>query len=179
MHASLCDQLADLVQNSLEAGAHRIEVLIDEQTGSLEMRVVDDGAGMSKEACRRALSPFYTDGKKHASRRVGLGLPFLKQVVDATGGELEIESEEGQGTTVWFRLMNNHVDCPPLGDLASCVVGMMTFDGAYELMVERRRHASRYRVSRGELAEALGELETATSLALARQYVASNEEALA
>ena len=179
MHASLSDQVTDLVQNSLEAGAETVEVLIAESAGVLEIRVEDDGAGMSEEERERALSPFYTDGRKHASRRVGLGLPFLEQVVDATGGEFGIDSEKGHGTTVWFRLDTDHVDCPPLGDVAGCVTGLLTFDGAYELIVTRRRHGKRYRVSRTELAEALGELETATSLQLARQYMVSCEEAVA
>jgi hypothetical protein len=179
MHASLCDQLTDLVQNSLEAGANRVEVLIEESGRGCEIRVADDGAGMSEEVRQQVLSPFYTDGKKHASRRVGLGLPFLEQVVEATGGELKIESEKGRGTTVWFWLDSSHVDCPPLGDVAGCVTGLLTFSGKYELIVERRRHEARYRVSRTELAEALGELETAASLKLIWQYVASNEEALA
>ncbi len=178
MHASLCDQLADLVQNALEAGATRVVLRLAETAVRLDVEVRDNGCGMSEAEQVSALDPFYTDGRKHRYRRVGLGLAFLKQMVEATGGGLDLKSVVGEGTGVRFWLDPRHVDMPPMGDLAATLTGMMAFPGDYELVVERQRGESGYRLLRSELIEALGELDTATSLAMARDYIASQEEAL-
>lgn len=178
MHASLCDQLLDLVQNALEAGATQVDVKFFETREWLEVSVQDNGCGMSEEVQRRVLDPFYTDGEKHRHRKVGLGLSFLKQMVDMTGGRLQLTSVPGTGTTVGFQLPVSHPDVPPTGDLPTAIMAMMIFEGDYELTVERRCGANDYRLSRRELKEALGELETTTSIAMVKDYAASQEEAL-
>jgi hypothetical protein len=178
MHASLCDQLYDLVQNAIEAGASRIDVRWCESGAWHEIAVEDNGCGMSAATCARAVDPFYTDGKKHRGRKVGLGLAFLKQLVEDTGGSWELVSAVGSGTRVYFRLDRSHVDVPPVGDLVATITGLMAFAGDYALAVVRETEAGQYCVSRQELQEALGELETATSLVMMRDYVASQEEAI-
>jgi len=178
LHASLCDQLADLVQNALEAGATQVTLRLEETPSRLAVSVADNGCGMSPAVQARALDPFFSDGIKHRHRRMGLGLAFLKQMVEATGGELELQSAPGEGTTVRFWLDSRHVDMPPRGDWGASIMGMMAFPGDYELVVERHRGDAGYRICRRELIAALGELETATSLGMARDYVASQEEAL-
>lgn len=178
MHASLCDQLADLVQNALEAGATRVTLRVAETAGRLDVAVGDNGCGMSESVQARALDPFFSDGLKHPHRRMGLGLAFLRQMVEATGGGLELRSAVGTGTDVRFWLDARHVDMPPMGDWGATLTGMMAFPGDYELEIERRLGDQGYRIRRRELIEVLGELATATSLAMARDYVASQEEAL-
>ncbi|MDC7247604.1 MAG: sensor histidine kinase, partial [Sphaerochaetaceae bacterium] len=79
MHASLCDFLTDIVQNSIEAGSHLISIQIYQDEHAMTFKVTDDGRGMSEEQLRKALDPFYSDGVKHEHRKVGLGLPFLQQ----------------------------------------------------------------------------------------------------
>lgn len=178
MHASICDQLVDLVQNALEAGATQVTVRISQVAKAIEVSVEDDGCGMSESVMARALDPFYTDGRKHRHRRVGLGLAFLKQMVDAAGGRMQLESQPGRRTRVWFQLDAGHVDMPPEGDWVQTITGVMAFQGGYELQVVRQVNNAQYCIRRSELAEALGELETAASLALVNDYVASQEEAL-
>ena len=178
MHASLGDHLTDLVQNAIEAGSTHIDVRLVERDAALELEVADNGCGMSETQLARALEPAATDGKKHPGRRFGLGLAFLKQMADATGGRLTLVSQPGQGTRVRLELDRTHVDLPPIEGLAGALAGLMGFDGAYELVIERSRDERGYRVTRGELAAALGELETAVSLAMAADFIASQEEAL-
>ncbi|MDH7569655.1 MAG: ATP-binding protein, partial [Armatimonadota bacterium] len=74
----LSEHLLDLVYNSVEAGARRVEMEVVEDTRAdrLTLRVADDGRGMTAEEQRRALDPFYTT---RATRRVGLGLPLLRE----------------------------------------------------------------------------------------------------
>ncbi len=178
MHASLGDYLTDLVQNALEAGATRVAVRLAEHGKALELEVTDNGYGMSETELARALEPTGTDERKHPGRRFGLGLPFLKQMADATGGRLELTSRPGRGTRVRIELDRHHLDLPPADGLAGALAGLMGFGGAYELVIARSRDDRGYRVARSELVDALGELETAVSLSMATDYIASQEQAL-
>jgi hypothetical protein len=176
VHASLDDQIYDLVQNSIEAGASRIVLRIAEEGARLNLEVTDNGCGMSEAELKRALDPFCSDGRKHRQRKVGLGLPFLRQTVEATGGTLRMQSRPGEGTGVSVQLDRRHWDLPPTGDWSSVLTGLLAFAGKHELIVERERNGYAYRLSRKELANALGELDSAASLTLAREYVIACEE---
>lgn len=178
VHASVSDQLVDIVQNAIEADATRIGLRIEERNEELVIAVTDNGKGMTTEQQTRALDPFFSERGKHDHRRVGLGLPFLKQMVETIGGSLEIDSAKGEGTRVGFTVPLDHIDRPPLGDWTDAILGLMTFPGEFDLRVEHRRHESGYAISRSELSEVLGDLTRAENLLLAREFIASNEAAL-
>lgn len=63
------------------------------------LRVTDTGCGMSSETARRAVQPFFTT--KQAGN--GLGLALVNEFVRRVGGSLQIESAQGQGTSVILR----------------------------------------------------------------------------
>jgi signal transduction histidine kinase/uncharacterized protein YigA (DUF484 family) len=63
--------------------------------------VRDDGIGMSAEIRRRVLEPFFTT---KGVKSTGLGLSVNYGIIQRHGGELTIDTEEGAGTTVTFRL---------------------------------------------------------------------------
>jgi hypothetical protein len=178
VHASVCDTIADLVQNAIEAGASRVELDVFTGPDRIEVRVADNGKGMDEATVARAVEPFYSEAGKHDRRRVGLGLPLLCQTAEAVGGAVDIHSTLGEGTAVRFTLDAKHIDTPPLGDLPSTVLGLMAFEGAYELALTRKTPADGYSVSRRELADALGNLREAASLALAKAYLESQETCL-
>ncbi len=67
----------------------------------IEVVVKDSGTGMSVEVKRRAFEPFFTT--KEPGRGVGLGLAICNEIIGSHHGKLEIESEEGQGST--FRVL--------------------------------------------------------------------------
>jgi len=74
--------------------------------GLLEFRVHDEGRGIP-EAFRQSIFERYkqvsaADGKRSAG--TGLGLPICKQIVEQHGGEIGVDSEEGKGSTFWFRI---------------------------------------------------------------------------
>ncbi|MHB0898410.1 MAG: ATP-binding protein, partial [Spirochaetales bacterium] len=100
MHYEIVDFVIDIAQNSCEASAKTVEVSFEEDEKSLGIRVMDDGKGMDAEELARGLDPFVTDGGKHPGRKVGLGLPFLKQAIEINGGQFSIHSEKGRGTEV-------------------------------------------------------------------------------
>jgi hypothetical protein len=176
VHSTICDFISDLAQNSVEAGATAIIIDLNQQDDRLEVIVSDNGKGMDEETLKKAVDPFYTEEGKHARRKVGLGLPFLKQAVEQTSGIFEIKSEKDLGTSVWFTFDLSNVDAPPVGNIRSTVVSLMNFPGPFELVFNREQDGRKYSLSRDELWATLGELESADSLILTEKYVSSLEE---
>ena len=183
MHFTLADYVLDIVQNAVEAGSREVKLNLDESDYGIRVEVVDDGKGMSEEELKRALDPFYTDGLKHAKRRVGLGLPFLEQATAQSGGEFAIESKKGRGSRVSFGFPAANVDSPPMGELPALFLSALALSGDHEMLVRRTRRAGSrgavaldYEFRRSELLEALGGLELASSLALLREFLASQED---
>jgi hypothetical protein len=180
MHDSVSDFLLDLVQNSIEAKAARIELSLDEDESSLRVCLIDDGCGMSGEELERAKDPFHTDGKKHVHRRVGLGIPFLLQMVEQAGGESDIHSRKGEGTRITFSLPKDNIDLPPIGSIPEFLLPALTWPAEYEMVFRRSSSscgsAQGYAVTRSELREVLGDFESAASLSLLRSFLISQEE---
>lgn len=108
--------ILDLLQNSAEAGALRVELGVEEdpENDILRISVADDGRGMDEATVRRVLDPFYTTRK---TRHVGLGLPLLAAAARRCGGKVEIESAPGVGTKVSADFRRSNIDRAPLGDL--------------------------------------------------------------
>jgi len=135
---------------------------------------------MTEEELKRALDPFVTDGVKHPHRKVGLGLPFLIQTAEQSGGGWDVKSEKGKGTTVtaWFDTGN--VDTPPAGDIPGMFRTILMFDSKAEIVIRRKKAADGaedgYEIKKSELVEALGGLEDAGSLVLLGDYLRSLEE---
>jgi hypothetical protein len=175
MHYGLGDYLLDIAQNAVEAGSSEVDVDLDESEAGFRAVIRDNGRGMTAEERARALDPFYTDGTKHAKRKVGLGLPFLAEAVELAGGDWSIESEKGAGTKVEFFFPAANVDSPPTGDLPAAIFGLLCLSGDHEMIVRRSSPRLSYELKRSELAEAVGGLEKASSLALLKDYLASME----
>ena len=113
--------IMDILQNSTRAGATEVtlEVLEDAAADTLTIRFIDNGCGMDAETVQKVINPFFTT---RTTRKVGLGLPLLKQNTEQTGGSLDIQSEKGKGTTVTAVFGRSHLDRPPMGDLAGTVI---------------------------------------------------------
>ena len=179
MHATIADVIADTAQNSIEAGAANIVLDVTEKDGRIAVRIKDDGKGMDKETLERAFNPFYTEPGKHDRRKVGLGLPILRQICESTGGAVNLESEKCKGTELTYWFSADHIDLPPMGDLADAVLMLFNYPGDFELKFTHAKGGGEYSICRSELAEAAGGLETAEGLSLAREFLHSQEDALA
>ncbi|MDC7245725.1 MAG: ATP-binding protein [Sphaerochaetaceae bacterium] len=182
MHASLCDFLTDIVQNSIEAGSHLISIQIYQDEHAMTFKVTDDGRGMSEEQLRKALDPFYSDGVKHEHRKVGLGLPFLQQMIEETGGDFSISSKVGEGTEVNWKVPLDHIDSPPSGDIPSALNSLMAYPGDFELRfyrcAEKGEAKEEYEVNKSDLLEVLQDLSTAGNLVLMKEFLQSQETAI-
>lgn len=116
--------ILDLAQNSISAGATRIEIEVSAGTKSdaLAISVKDNGRGMSREFAEKVTDPFTTT---RTVRKVGLGIPMFAEAARACDGELAVESSPGQGTTVTATFRLSHIDRAPLGDIASTLVALI------------------------------------------------------
>ncbi len=175
MHATLCDLITDLVHNSIEAGATETTLKVEETKTNLNVAIADNGKGMNTDTLEKAKDPFYSEGQKHRHRKVGLGIPFLFQTSEMTGGTVAIESEEGIGTTVRFNFDRTHMDLPMFGNFATAATTLMSYGFEGNLKIERSVNGKNYNVSKNELAEALGDLHDTGSLALLKQFFGTNE----
>jgi hypothetical protein len=176
MHGTLSDYLIELVQNSVEADARKIEITITTDR-HMVMRVADDGSGMDQQTVQRATDPFFSSGQKHR-RRQGLGLALLKQTAEAANGSLTIDSVLGRGTIVTVTFDMTNIDCPPPGNLARTLVECLHCADGREVVINRMTEKKTYYCKRSELAEALGGLQTAQQLKLAERYITGQEELL-
>jgi len=92
----------NLVQNACQSmrGGGRVDILVTRgqlPTGpAVSIEIKDRGHGMEPEVRQRALDPFFTTRPSGT----GLGLPIVQRIVEAHGGLLTIDSEEGAGTSV-------------------------------------------------------------------------------
>jgi Signal transduction histidine kinase len=175
MHYGLGDYVLDIAQNAVEAGSGEVVVALEESAEGFRVTIQDDGCGMTEDERARALDPFYTDGKKHAKRKVGLGLPFLVEAVELAGGSWSLESKKGEGTRVEFFFPSSNIDSPPTGDVAGLILGILCLPGSHEMLVRRTGPRGSYELKRSELSEAVGGLERASSLGLLKDYLVSME----
>jgi hypothetical protein len=175
VHATICDCLADVVQNAIEAGATLVEAKLEENDDAVKLWVKDNGKGMDDATLARVWDPFFTEPGKHDRRRVGLGLPLLRQMVEAADGDFSLESESGVGTTLAFSFDAKHLDTPPLGDLPGTLLTLFCYDGDFDLVFSRSLGDQSYEVRRRELQEVLGELAESGNLVLTRDFLRSQE----
>lgn len=183
MHYEIADYVLDIAQNACESGARNVGVKIAESPARVVVAITDDGKGMDRDQCARALDPFHTDGSKHPGRKVGLGLPFLKQAAEQCDGTFGLVSEKGKGTKVDFSFDRRNVDCPPVGDMGALMVSLLSLPGSRQMIIDREKAGDAdeepllsYRLDRNELIGILGDLEHASSLVLLKEFVLSQEK---
>lgn len=116
--------ILDIAQNSVRAGATRIEISLVEENKRLTFTVKDNGCGMSAELLSSVTDPFTTT---RTTRKVGLGIPLLILAARQTGGDVRISSQTGEchGTVLSALFCTDHIDCMPLGDMTETIVTLI------------------------------------------------------
>ncbi|GAA0280385.1 PAS domain-containing sensor histidine kinase [Alteraurantiacibacter aestuarii] len=100
--------IGNLLDNAIEAvpqGKGRILVALSRRKQGARIVISDNGAGMKPSELARALDGYRMvgDGTNSKEKR-GLGLPLARQLIEAHGGRLDIQSEPGAGTTATVTL---------------------------------------------------------------------------
>ncbi len=114
----------DIAENSVSAGASLVQISLcfNTKTSTLLLTIEDNGKGIPEEMLKNITDPFVTS---RTTRKVGLGLPFLKMAAEMTGGNMDIQSEVGKGTIVKAQFTTGHIDLAPLGDMAGTVATLI------------------------------------------------------
>jgi signal transduction histidine kinase len=117
----LAMHILDILQNSLSALATFIKLTVFEDIDNdlLVITIEDNGKGMTPEQVSKLSDPFYTS---RTTRKVGMGIPLLKQSAVQSGGGVDIESKPGVGTQVTASFKYSNIDRPPLGDVANAFI---------------------------------------------------------
>jgi len=109
-HDRLQSVWLNLILNARDAVAGRpdgkIRIQTARENGHIRVAIADNGPGIPPEQLKRVLEPFFTT--KAPGQGTGLGLSTCYRIVKQHGGDLAIQSQVGQGTTVVVNL--------PLGD---------------------------------------------------------------
>ena len=76
------------------------------QDNYIKVMISDDGMGIPYENVERIFDRFYRVDRARARSMggTGLGLAIAREMIEAHGGEIWAESEEGKGTTIFFTL---------------------------------------------------------------------------
>jgi len=149
--------ILDIVQNSIKAKAKLIEIDITENTkdDTLTIAVIDDGCGMSAEFLARVRDPFTTT---RTTRKTGMGISLFEAAAVQTGGWLDIQSEEGKGTTLTVRFGLSSIDRAPLGDMAGTMVTIISGAPDIDYVYKHTTDKGEYVLDTRELREVLGEV---------------------
>ena len=102
--------IENLISNALKFSPpdSAIHVILESKNGLAEIRIKDEGPGISKEDQKMLFQKYnrLTARPTGGESSTGLGLYIVKTIVDKMGGEVFCESEEGKGATFVVRLKN-------------------------------------------------------------------------
>lgn len=103
------EALGNVFMNACEAmpGGGIIEVRLETNKRGIELSIHDRGTGIAADKLGLVFEPFYSSGK--TGRNFGLGLSYVYNVMQKSGGKVELASREGGGTSVTFFWPNKKV----------------------------------------------------------------------
>lgn len=150
--------ILDIVQNSIVAKADEIEIIIAEKIKQniLKIKIIDDGSGMTKKEQKEVLDPFVTS---RTTREVGLGLPFLKKAAENCNGELILDSQKGEGTSLEVIFEYDHIDRAPLGDIVGTIVSLIITNPQLDFLYKHIYNDKKFELNTKEVKEEIGDIE--------------------
>ena len=104
------DRMRQVVRNLLDNALKftpengRIDISASTNHDVVEVRVSDNGLGIPPESLPHIFERFYKVERSRRNEGSGLGLAIVKNIVQAYGGEVSVESREGEGSTFSFTL---------------------------------------------------------------------------
>lgn len=153
--------ILDIAQNSIKAEASLIEICIDVDSVNQKLlfQIRDNGCGMNDDQLKGVVDPFFTS---RTTRKVGLGVPFMKQSAECTGGSFRIESTLNKGTVLEATFNTDHIDCMPLGDITETVLSLITMNEAIDFVYTYSYDKRAFTLDTREIREIIGDIPFST-----------------
>tara|TARA_R110002072_G_scaffold188947_7_gene345772 strand:- start:1060 stop:1617 length:558 start_codon:yes stop_codon:yes gene_type:complete len=87
----------------------KIEVATINNKEDILLSIKDEGIGISKQEQKKIFDRFYrvSTGNIHDVKGFGLGLNYVKRIIDLHSGNIELESQKGKGTNIIIKLENH------------------------------------------------------------------------
>lgn len=149
--------ILDLLENSTKAGAAVVSLIIRTDTicDRLSIDIVDNGKGIPADKLEKVFDPFYTT---RTTRRIGLGLPLIKQTVQACEGEISLRSASDQGCHLVFWMKNTHIDRPPMGNIVDTILTFISGNKRIDFFYEHYYNKNKFIFNTLELKEQLEDM---------------------
>ena len=156
--------ILDIIENSIDAGAQKIEIRIleDLKLDLLKIEIIDDGKGMDEGMLKKALNPFFTT---KTVRKVGLGLSLFREAARMANGGLVIRSGVDSGTKVSASFQHSHIDRKPLGDMSKTMMTLIIGHPEIRIKYLRQKDDVKYTFDTEEL-EIEGDLSSISTIEL-------------
>ena len=100
--------IKNLIQNAIlhSDTSKNIDIKVVKTTTDVNISVIDHGKGISKKDIEMVFKKYYSTAKKFRKIGTGLGLYLAQQIAKSHGGEITVNSVEGQGTEFCIRIPN-------------------------------------------------------------------------
>ena len=150
--------ILDIVMNSIKADASQVEINIEDSIKNnwLKITIADNGRGMSEDVINRVTNPFYTT---RTTRKVGLGIPMLKEACERCNGYLKIESKTGVGTKVFCYFERDNIDRAPLGNMGETIMTIINSGDGFELIYNHKTDEGEFIFDTREVKKMLEEMD--------------------
>ncbi len=127
MMEDIAMHILEILMNSIKAGASKIILTIYDslQDDVIAISVEDNGKGMDEAMTKKAADPFTTS---RTTRKIGMGLAFMKGLAETCNGTFEIRSQVGVGTVVRASVQKLNIDTPGLGDIGEMMMEAIQSD---------------------------------------------------
>ncbi|MGM0508588.1 MAG: ATP-binding protein [Fusobacteriota bacterium] len=154
---SIADHIQDIAYNSIKGNADNIDLILDfnDKKKTFSFKIIDDGDGIPEDKLKHIFDPFYTTRNKKV-RKVGMGLPLLKQNSELTGGHVDIKSKVDKGTTLFCKFNTNNIDMLEFGNVPSTIVSLITADDNINWNIQIIHNGKKDSISTKDLKDILG-----------------------
>ncbi len=167
--------ILDIVMNSVNANATMIEIFIEDsiKNNRLKVAIKDNGIGMSSEMTKKVTDPFFTT---RTTRKVGLGIPMLKENCERCNGSFNISSKIGEGTLVECCFERNNIDRAPLGNIGDTIMTIINSLESCELIYKHETDRGVFILNTVEIKEILngGNIKDSDIMLWIKEYVNEN-----
>lgn len=107
-HFHLTNVFVNILDNAIKYTERTPEIVIDTENSvkNILVKIQDNGIGMSKNVQKNIFKKFYREerGNIHNVKGHGLGLSYVKKIIEIHQGEVYVESEKGIGSTFYIKL---------------------------------------------------------------------------